>query len=214
MIKVYHKAKYYLDCLLVDRIRLGDVRKKDFSIISNNCWGAEIYKELKMPYLTPFIGLFVFPSDYLLLLSDLQRYMAQDLRFIDSSKFEQANIKRASKPYPIGLLSDSIEVHFEHYKNQTEAVEKWTRRKERINWDRLFIKLDDRDGFTELDLRAFDLLPYKHKVTFTSNVYKNSQSAVCISECQSQDTVMNGKRLYGFSKRHFDIARWLNGEQY
>lgn len=38
---------------------------------------------------------------------------------------------------PIGLIDD-VEVVFLHYKTFDEAVEKWNRRKSRINWDNLY----------------------------------------------------------------------------
>ena len=42
------------------------------SIISNNCWGSEYYKEQKIEYNTPFVGLFVEPDDYLALLANFR----------------------------------------------------------------------------------------------------------------------------------------------
>ena len=32
-------------------------RQRDFTIISNHCWGADLYPMLGLPYLTPFVAL-------------------------------------------------------------------------------------------------------------------------------------------------------------
>lgn len=44
----------------------------------------------------------------------------------------------------MGVLSngkDSIEIFFLHFHSEQEAREKWERRVQRINWNRLLIKL-------------------------------------------------------------------------
>ena len=46
--------------------------------------------------------------------------------------------------YLVGVLSngkDSIEIFFLHFHSEQEAREKWERRVQRINWNRLLIKL-------------------------------------------------------------------------
>jgi uncharacterized protein (DUF1919 family) len=188
----------------------GKIINTNFSVISNNCWGAEIYRELEIQYLTPFVGLFIFATCYIELLKNLDLNMKKDLIFINKSKYESANTLREKQYYPIGLLGGNIEIHFLHYENDQEALEKWTRRTERINWNNLFIEFSDRDEFAENHLEEFDKLPYKQKVCFTSKNYPQYKSAVWIKDCKNDDTVVDGKELYDFCKKYFDIAKWLN----
>ena len=106
--------------------------------------GGGIYQELKLPYLTPTIGLYFYPEDYILFLQDLKYYTTEaKLTFTGYSKYKD-NTKKHS--YPIGLLDGKIEIHFLHYKSTEEAFTKWERGKKKINWDNLFVKMDDRDG--------------------------------------------------------------------
>ena len=62
----------------LSRNRVNKV-KPDFSIISNNCWGGLVYQYFGMEYLTPTVGLFFFPEDYLNFCKDFRRLMDCEL---------------------------------------------------------------------------------------------------------------------------------------
>ena len=102
------------------------INDKEFVIISNNCWGGSAYQWYKKPYNTPFVGLFIYGSCYMKLLKDFDYYMSQKLAFTSKSKYPSTG-----KTYPIGMLKD-IEIHFEHFKSEDEAREKWERRAARM----------------------------------------------------------------------------------
>ena len=130
-----------------------------WAVISNNCWGAGIYQDLKIGYNTPFVGLFLYAQDYIALLQDFRHVMAMPLE-IRRSRF-------GDRKYPVGALGD-IEIHFLHYATGDEAITKWTARTARLPKDdnALFIKICDRDGFREAHLAAFDNLPFRNKIGF------------------------------------------------
>ena len=137
------------------------IKNKSFTIISNNCWAGGIYQDLKLPYATPTIGLFFYPEDYICFLEDLKNCINAPLEFTKKSKYNNVNSK-----YPIGLINNKIEIHFLHYKTEKEAKSKWNRRVKRINWNNLYIKMDDRDGCTLDIIKRFDQLPFKDKIFF------------------------------------------------
>ena len=176
----------------------------NFTIISNNCWGGGIYQELKMPYLTPTIGLYFYPDDYILLLQNLEYYMKEaKLTFSESSKYV------TSPSYPIGLLDDKIEIHFLHYKSEKEAADKWTRRAGKINWNNLFIKMDDRDGCTTEHCQQFDKLPYEKKVLFCAKQLPYA-SSFYLKSCRQReyvDDLYTHKYLW---RKSFNLIKWLN----
>ena len=60
------------------RIRL---RRADFSIISNNCWGGHVYQILGRQFSTPFIGLFISPRSYLRLLGKFPQCLSFPHKF-------------------------------------------------------------------------------------------------------------------------------------
>ena len=83
---------------------------KDFTIISNNCWGGMIYESYNLPKNSPTVGLFFFAEDYICFLKDLKGFVTAPLKFIrpEDSKWktrpELVNDKRFGH-YPIGQLS-------------------------------------------------------------------------------------------------------------
>lgn len=180
-----------------------------FSIISNDCWGAEVYQALNLTYQTPFVGLMVHGPCFTALLADLRGQIERDLRFTDVTKYAEVEARRReiNQPYPIGLLGDEIELHFLHERTRGEAEEKWNRRRERIAWDNLFFKLSgDKDYVTHDHLRAFDATPYENKVAFTRGAYPDVRCSVRIRRW-----VEDGALMYRRSQADFDAIAWLNG---
>lgn len=193
------------------------LKNKTFSVIANNCWGAEVYQEAGLPYLTPFVGLYIFAPCYVRLLGHLKEYMGKELHFATVSRYASANTQREAMAvkYPIGLLGEganSVELHFVHYAHEAEAKEKWTRRTRRINWDNLFVKFDDRDLATDELIETFDRLPFEKKLVFTSQNRPALQSAVWVAACKAEPCVPDGVTLYFQCKKYCDVVKWLNGD--
>lgn len=154
------------------------LRNKNFTIISNNCWGGFIYQKYGLEYRTPTIGLYFLGDDYVKFCADLEGYLSKQLTFIpwESSRFypELKNVK----PYPVGKLGD-IEVYFMHYHSEEEAREKWERRKSRINKERILFKLSQRECCSKEDVEKFMALPYKNKICFA---YDKVHGAIYVPE--------------------------------
>jgi uncharacterized protein (DUF1919 family) len=192
---------------------LQKLKKKNFVIISKNCWGGQFYQWLQKPYNSPFVGLFLFAPDYLKMLQNFTYYMAQPLNFIEESKYET----HLKETYPIALLDD-IEIHFQHYADEREAIEKWTRRKERMlqetNFDNYYFTICDRRDCTVDILKAFHDLPFKNKISFglhTVNGLKPDEHIkVYDNPKQKRKAVHNGKKLFKLSFLYVDLIHWLN----
>lgn len=165
-IRVYAKVTALLDKCLVD-LRKKQVKRQNFSIICNNCWGGYVYRRYRLPYLSPTIGLYFFAEDFVKMCSDLKKYMNAQLEFIplEESKYKDELIKRNQVNVPIARLRD-IEVVFLHYSSEKEAEEKWNRRVKRINYDNLIIKFSKMNLCTEHELVAFDQLKFNKKICF------------------------------------------------
>ncbi len=192
------------------------VRERDFTIVSNNCWGAAVYPALGIPYQTPFVGLFLWPDCYLRLLSDFRNAIRSSLVFKQDSTYEEINQMRATGAaclhYPIGCLGDQIEIHFLHYQSEAEAKAKWERRVARIvfNDDRLFVRFCSRDRPSLEQLAEFDALPFEHKVCFVGRPVSWLKCAVCIPTIDDSFRVPPGLHEHLLRNRHFDIADWLS----
>ena len=141
------------------------VKNRDFTIISNNCWAGRVYSYLDMPYLSPTAGLYFFAQDYIKFVSNLKYYLDTPLEFIDAkdSKYYEILKERNQLDKPIGILRD-VEIVFLHYKSREEALEKWNRRKERVNFDNIYLKFSPMNMCEETHLKSFDELPFENKV--------------------------------------------------
>lgn len=184
----------------------SSISKKDFCIFSNDCWGAELYRRMGIPYNTPFVGLMLMAPCYIKFLKDPCKYLESKLEFVSESKYQMINeLRNEIGKFPIGKVLD-IEIHFQHYKSEEEAEEKWNRRKLRINWDNIFLKFTmDKDYATEAHLIDFERLPYLRKVCFSKFDYPNSKSCIKIKEF-----VNNGVTLFSLCMKEFDIIGWIN----
>lgn len=163
------------------------IKNKNFSVISNNCWAGRVYQYLDMPYLSPTAGLYFFAPDYIKFVSDLRRYLATPLRFIDAkdSKYYEELQKRNQTEKPIGILDD-VEIVFLHYKTREEAEEKWNRRKERVNFDNIILKLSRMDLCTEKEIEEFDKLNFKNKFVLNNRLPLKYNSEVYWKETYSE----------------------------
>lgn len=205
LMKIWFRLEYYFTIVITLNKKLdGKVKNRDFTILSNNCWGAEIYRELHILYQTPLVGLYIYPDDYVKLLENISKYMSYDLSFITRSRY----LSHIKSDYPIGLLND-IELHFIHYQNEAEAKEKWQRRRGRINYKNIFIELSDRDNLSIKTYERFNNLPYR-KVCFVASEEYHGKNTLVVKEAKKYGKMFDGKILYNYSKKYFDIAKWLN----
>lgn len=201
-----HKYKNYARHRFLRR----RLRNSDFCIIANNCWGSRIYKELRLPYNTPFVGLFLFSPDYIRILSNLQWYLDHKIHFVTQSRYPQANKQMKEKKYPIGLLGEDVELHFLHYSSSEEAEQKWEARKRRMNFGNLFVAYSDRDLFEDQHLLEYENLNYEHKVFFCADPKYKTPSSVWLPEFVDQPYVGDLYTEPYFVYRHFDVIDWLN----
>ncbi len=182
----------------------------DFCIISNNCWGGELYQKHHLPFNTPFIGLYVPPEGFLKICNDLHGYLAKPLKFIEESKY----IPKESLNYPLALLGD-VEIHFMHYKSPKEATEKWARRVKRVPKDpkKIFVKacdsgVEDRDKFSE----QWNTIPYT-KIYFSSKPNNNIDDLTWLFEYEDKH-FPDGKELFKVSRQYINIRNWLSRKPY
>ena len=135
--------------------KLNRLKNRDFTVIGSNCNGMFMYYDLGLEYLTPTVNLSIEMNDFVKMVKNLKWYMDQEL----------TEVKEEYK-CPVGLLGD-IRIYFIHYNSFEEGKLKWEERKQRINWDNIFIVGTERDGCTYETIRDFEQLHYKNKVIFT-----------------------------------------------
>lgn len=157
------------EIILRDRMKKRTLRNKlvhkDFSVISNNCWGGSIYQKYGLAYQSPTAGLYLLGHDFVKFAERLDHYIACELEFIPWEESSYYEVIKNNKPYPVARLDD-IEIYFMHYPTEKEAAEKWYRRAKRINHDRILFKLSQREGCSKEDVEKFMSLPLRNKICF------------------------------------------------
>ena len=189
--------------------RIRKVNDPQFTILSNNCWGAHVYRFFGVPYDSPTIGLYFFTDEYIKFLSDIKRYLGMKLDFIPSSESKYYDILKQRKETNkiIGLLGD-VEIVFLHYKTEDEAREKWTRRSARIHWDHLIVKMTEQNKCSLEAMQAFDKLPFEHKIVFTTKDY-GLQSQVIFDDYLESDEVKNDTLHF---RKYVDLIKLINND--
>ena len=206
------------------RVGLANWRKKqlkttDFTIISNNCWGGMIYESYNLPKESPTVGMFFMSKDYIEFLSDLKGYINGELTFIrpEESRWKampQVSGDKRFGNYPIGVLSNgknTIEIFFLHYHSEQEAREKWERRIQRINWNKLLVKFNDQNGCTDVEVNQFMELPFKDKLFFTCKHWQNEnrERYTVVRQFSKKDYIMASYEPFGKSK-YINITSVIN----
>lgn len=183
----------------IDRSRL---KNKDFTLLTNDCMGGVILRDLGQDLRSPMIDLSIRPDDFVKLLEDFDNYIKQDIRevYYDSD-------------YPVGMLGD-IPIFFNQYTSFDEAVAKWKERIAGINYDNIVVVMSGQEGCTHDTLERFEKLPYEKKVCFTQQDYSEFPHVVQVSKNLGKVrdySAMDffGKRLYQYGK-NFDYIEFLN----
>jgi len=186
---------------LYNRKRL---KNRDFSLITSNCIGGSILHDLGLPFNSPFVNLWLKPSDFLKFCEKMDYYLSLKLEFTTVVGLH----------HPVGVLDDIL-IFFQHYTTEQEAEDAWNRRKKRIHPDNLFVIFTDRDGCTYDDLLRFDRLSIQNKVVFTHVEHKDIVSAFYIPGFEKETSVghlMYYKSRFSFKKYYdaFDYVSWFN----
>ncbi len=196
---------------ILGRCRCRYLNNNRFTIISNNCWGGHVYRFFDIPYDSPTVGLYFFSDDYIKFVYDLRKYLNGEIRFVTykESRYKKILENRGEVECPIGIIDD-IEIVFLHYKSSQEALEKWTRRKDRMHWDNLVIKMSEQNLCTPEHLRKFDNLPVRKKFVFTSEDY-GLDSQIIFCDWLGKGEVVNDTLHF---RKYVDLINLINGKPF
>jgi uncharacterized protein (DUF1919 family) len=213
--KLAQKKQDATDYLLGWYLR-RQLNSKDFSVICNTCLaGTGVYHKFQLRYTSPTVGTFIFTDDYIRFLENFYFYIKQPLKFISKSKYEYANKRLEANYYPVGVLGGDVEIHFVHYKSESEANEKWLRRSQRINFDKLFFVFAElliEEPFNEKWLDHYAKLPFEHKI-FISTKPRDYEDFVIFVKEQNGKTPVHNFIVGRPYEKYFDLVAWLNGER-
>ena len=170
-----------------------------------NCTGGILYHDLGLQFLSPTVNMYMKAEDFIKFCENLGAYLA-----IDNLSYCTDNSIVGDRTYPVAKLGD-IYLYLVHYKTVEEAERKWNERKRRINFDKIVILNNDREGMTSELMDRFERLPYK-KVMFVHNpVNRNPDIFHYLSGYETDDCVgiiTDPKGWFGL--RPIDEFDWVN----
>lgn len=191
-------------------IRKKFLKRTDFTIISNNCWGGVCYQYFGLPKQSPTVGTFFMASDFISFVSNLEYYLSKEIHFINAEKSKHLIFLRERNiDCPIGVLDD-VEVFFLHYPNEFIAKEKWNRRIKRVNRDNLIFKFSQMNDCTLQDLKTFDELdlPGK-KMMFVNKPNMGYKCGVYYPGYEQESTIENDTFFWN---KYLNVVDFLNKE--
>lgn len=176
----------------------GEV-SKDISIFCNNCIGAFVAHDFRLPFNSPMVNLMMPPADFVDYISHQAEYAGAEMREVESNR-----------EWPVALLGGKIHVHLIHYPSVEAGEEAWHRRERRINPHRSYYVLVETDGCTYDDLRRFDNLPFAHKVALTHRDYPEIKCAYKIKGYERKGAVTDSYRFHPLLPlRKYDQFNWM-----
>lgn len=175
---------------------------RQVTVVSDDCWGGQVYSEFHLPCHTPFISLGVHPTEYVDFLCHLREPGALDV----------IGTGTHPKGYPL-LRTRHAWLYGLHYETLQDMLHTYERRRRRILWDRLFIKIDfGKAEYTPESIARWNELKFPNSVALYPDepAYRAQRIHHGVA---LPDWHTNGDMQFPISCRRFDFFHWLNTGQ-
>lgn len=195
--------RYVARLLLRERERLSHAISRlmlpsQFSILSDDCWGGQLFRQLHLPYSSPTVGLYVEPASYLEFVELVFRKELPDLNFVVSDL-----------GFPVAVMQNDIRVCFVHYKSSVDAKEKFMRRFERIFWSRLLVKIDfGKPGYDLRHIIRWNSMQLKNSIALYSPSTPVPPAGIHNGVLIDEWTI-DGAAMFDVTRRYFNIYEWV-----
>jgi len=188
-------------------VNLAGLEEREFTVISNDCWGQALYDEYGLPMQTPLNGAGMYADCFIRFLGDIEGYLSSPLQFVGNSRhLALGRVRNQRWPWPIAVLRDDVEVHFLHHRTEEACRRVWEAGCEKLNFKRIAVKFSaDKDGATEEHIKQFDAMPFERKLLISRHEHPSVPCAV-----QTPNYVINGAVMFRRSIKYFDCTHWLN----
>jgi uncharacterized protein (DUF1919 family) len=148
------------------------VNPENFSLISNNCIGADILHQLHMPFNSPTVNLQILPEEFPKFCQYANEYMDKELVEYKVSDMSQNHLNYLHNMFgnvpamPYALCGDIL-ICLQHYDTFEEGKAAWDRRRLRFNPNDCGFIFYVRDPLYFIALNEFIWLPLKNAIVFT-----------------------------------------------
>lgn len=203
--KLKHLVRNYNPISFVTLRRMRrQIGSTPVSLLCPNCMGGLLFHDLGMQFRSPTVNLMMDQRDFVKFVLHMEHYLEQEFSFF----------KHPIHDCPCAKLGD-ITVHFTHYPDPEQAVQKWRERAKRLDRNNMFVVLQERNGLTKEEILSLKDLPVRGLLVFTSKAYPDIPYALRCPIIDENGEVGNllaispwdGLRGY---ERYFDFVKWFN----
>lgn len=199
--------------------RRRKLKSHNFSIISNTCVGGVISNSLGERFNSPTVNLIIFPDEFIVFCNNLKKYSTCPLE--EPLEHERPN---GSYSYPLGIIRGKqkglpdIIVRFVHYRSFEEAKKKWGERFKRVNYENIYILMEQGTFATERIMDKFEELPYSKKVHISTVPQSDRWPHNYTFSFYSKEVYVEGNVYNSFNLGlaeyrwldEFDYTTWIN----
>lgn len=165
-----------------------------YTIISDDCWAGQLEKQLGIAYSTPTVGLYIVGNDYINFIKNICMPNASQLDFVESAE-----------DFPVAV-TPFTKLYFMHFKDEKEALDKFSRRFKRIDYDNIFFKIDlGKPGVTEQEIVEWNNMKLPNSVAF----YPPSVTQFVHNGIMIEEWVLDGAAMFNICRKYFDVFTWL-----
>lgn len=184
------------------------LRKRDITLITNNCIGGIIYHDMHLQFRSPTINLYFDNEEFIRFCTYLDEYLSLEVEECTSIE----------KTFPVGVLHGlhgDVHIYFMHYDSFKQAVAKWNERKLRINYNNIYVIMEAQ-RCSSSTLAKFNDIPFTRKVVLTDGKLEIPYSFAIGNGTFYGENYWPGKLLeypkYGLYRRieQFDYVTFIN----
>lgn len=205
---LYKEIRFTLRDLIYNSRCRKKLLNNDFSLITCDCTGGCVAKDLKVRMNSPTRNFYFNADDYIKFCKNLDYYLSL------TPEPYAGDYSGGGSEYLMASLGD-LKMFLVLYPSVEQCQKEWIRRRDRVNKKNMFFVMNDRNYCTEEDIKAFDALPYDNKVCFTHVRYPQYKSTYYISGSEKDNylkSVMNYVHQWWIKRYYdqFDFVTWLN----
>lgn len=183
-----------------------EIRKKEWSVLCNNCFAGILFQHLGLRYNSPFKNGWLNCWDVMRLMKDLPHYMVLEPVF---DHWEEANSPYDQKRFPVFRLDDIL-LHFNHHTDADAALEEYRRRAKRLNPDRLMAIIVTVSSNVE---HAFQEFPAEYPKLCISSAPDHSPDTVWLPADNSLDLQDKANQMARDGVGPVDWVKFLLGRK-
>lgn len=206
-----------------DFARYSNLIENPITIISDDCWGGFVYHMLGLPFSSPTINLWIPKASYIKFVQDIKYYLEQPLYMK-----REGNLRE--RRCPQGILGEDdkqIMIEFNHALSFAAAEEEWNKRKIRVNYGNIFVKMaiNGDHVYKQEYLDTFKNISYKKICFFAGEENcQNDIPVTYLSRFGAYNFIGNNKHyIHNYSYDEYvrnmhcilysiDVFKMLNGE--